>query len=179
MYYKGNGLALSGANAPALPKGEVDANVASRRRGQACCPQRCIFAESGTANAAPFTTLPVKMRLERSAEFVGAKPLHLLTQTALPLKSPTGAFIATLRSANAVAPNVKFRIIIPLIMRRAKAERIFKPSQLYTPTSSATSSPSSSVHGPVGASGAQKAASRPGTRRCPRHSAAGTAGSRQ
>ena len=30
----------------------------------------------------------------KSAELVGAKPLHLLTQTALPLKSPTGAFIA-------------------------------------------------------------------------------------
>ena len=28
------------------------------------------------------------------AELVRAKPLHLLTQTALPLKSPTGAFIA-------------------------------------------------------------------------------------
>ncbi len=50
-------------------------------------------------------TPPVKMRLERSAELVGAKHLHLLTQTALPLKSPTGAFIATLRSTNAVAPN--------------------------------------------------------------------------
>ena len=33
--------------------------------------------------------------LEKSAELVGAKPLHLLTQTALPLESPTGAFIAT------------------------------------------------------------------------------------
>ena len=31
----------------------------------------------------------------KSAELVGAKPLHLLTQTALPLESPTGAFIAT------------------------------------------------------------------------------------
>ena len=41
-------------------------------------------------------------RLERSAELVGAKPLHLLTQTALPLKSPTGAFIAPRRFANAV-----------------------------------------------------------------------------
>ena len=51
----------------------------------------------------------VKMRLERSAELVGATPLHLLTQTALPLKSPTGAFIAALRSANAVAPNAKFK----------------------------------------------------------------------
>ena len=30
----------------------------------------------------------------KSAELVGAKLLHLLTQTALPLKSPTGAFIA-------------------------------------------------------------------------------------
>ena len=35
---------------------------------------------------------------------VGARPLHLLSQTALPLKSPTGAFIAALRCANAVPP---------------------------------------------------------------------------
>ena len=35
---------------------------------------------------------------------VGAKPLHLLSQTVLPLKSPTGAFIAALRFANAVPP---------------------------------------------------------------------------
>ena len=35
---------------------------------------------------------------------VGATPLHLLSQTALPLKSPTGAFIAALRFANAVQP---------------------------------------------------------------------------
>ena len=35
---------------------------------------------------------------------VGAKPLHLLSQTAPPLKSPTGAFIAPLRYANAVQP---------------------------------------------------------------------------
>ena len=36
--------------------------------------------------------------------FIGATPLHLLSQTALPLKSPTGAFIAALRFANAVQP---------------------------------------------------------------------------
>ena len=35
---------------------------------------------------------------------VGAKPLHLLSQTALPLESPNGAFIAPLRFANAVPP---------------------------------------------------------------------------
>ena len=35
---------------------------------------------------------------------VGATPLHLLSQTAQPLKSPTGAFIAALRFANAVPP---------------------------------------------------------------------------
>ena len=34
-------------------------------------------------------------------ELVGARPLHLLSQTVLSLKSPTGAFIAALRSANA------------------------------------------------------------------------------
>ena len=38
------------------------------------------------------------------AALVGATPLHLLSQTALPLKSPTGAFIAPLRFANAVPP---------------------------------------------------------------------------
>ena len=36
---------------------------------------------------------------------VGATPLHLLSQTALPLKSPTGAFIAALRCANASLPH--------------------------------------------------------------------------
>ena len=40
--------------------------------------------------------------LEIFVELVGARPLHLLSQTALPLKSPTGAFIAALRFANAV-----------------------------------------------------------------------------
>ena len=52
----------------------------------------------------PVTAPLVKKRLERSAELVGATPLHLLTQTALPLKSPTGAFIAPLHFANAVPP---------------------------------------------------------------------------
>ena len=41
---------------------------------------------------------------ETFVELVGARPLHLLLQTALPLKSPTGAFIAALRFANAVPP---------------------------------------------------------------------------
>ena len=40
---------------------------------------------------------------------VGATPLHLLAQTALPLKSPTGAFIAPLRCANAVPPQTLLR----------------------------------------------------------------------
>ena len=38
---------------------------------------------------------------ETFVELVGATPLHLLSQTVLPLKSPTGAFIAPLRFANA------------------------------------------------------------------------------
>ena len=41
---------------------------------------------------------------EGQRSLVGARPLHLLSQTALPLKSPTGAFIAALRFANAVPP---------------------------------------------------------------------------
>ena len=40
---------------------------------------------------------------------VGATPLHLLSQTALPLKSPTGAFIAALRCANAIPPQTLLR----------------------------------------------------------------------
>ena len=39
---------------------------------------------------------------ETFVELVGARPLHLLSQTVLPLKSPTGAFIAALLFANAV-----------------------------------------------------------------------------
>ena len=41
---------------------------------------------------------------------VGATPLHLLSQTALPLKSPTGAFLAPLRFANAVPPQTLLRL---------------------------------------------------------------------
>ena len=41
---------------------------------------------------------------------VGATPLHLLSQTALPLKSPTGAFIAPLRFANAVPPQTLLKV---------------------------------------------------------------------
>ena len=41
---------------------------------------------------------------EGQRSLVRATPLHLLSQTALPLKSPTGAFIAALRFANAVPP---------------------------------------------------------------------------
>ena len=43
-------------------------------------------------------TLYLFLRLNNSetfVELVGAKPLHLLSQTVLPLKSPTGAFIAS------------------------------------------------------------------------------------
>ena len=40
---------------------------------------------------------------------VGATPLHLLSQTTLPLKSPAGAFIAALRFANAVPPQTLLR----------------------------------------------------------------------
>ena len=50
-------------------------------------------------------TLYLFLRLNNSetfVELVGARPLHLLSQTVLPLKSPTGAFIAPLRFANAV-----------------------------------------------------------------------------
>ena len=54
------------------------------------------------------TSLLKLLRVFRSdlvgVALVGAKPLHLLSQTALPLKSPTGAFIAALRFANAVQP---------------------------------------------------------------------------
>ena len=90
----------------ALPLGELSPQVTERASP---LPRRAALSQKA-ARQLPFpsTTPSVKMRLERSAELVGATPLHLLTQTALPLKSPTGAFIATLRSANAVAPNAKF-----------------------------------------------------------------------
>ena len=43
---------------------------------------------------------------------VGATPLHLLSQTTLPLKSPTRAFIAALRFANAVPPQTLLMVRI-------------------------------------------------------------------
>ena len=57
-------------------------------------------------------SLLVFLRLNNSKTFlalVGARPLHLLSQTALPLKSPTGAFIAALHFANAVPPQTLLR----------------------------------------------------------------------
>ena len=55
--------------------------------------RRSTYTSSGT--------LYLFLRLNNSetfVELVGARPLHLLSQTVLPLKSPTGAFIAALRS---------------------------------------------------------------------------------
>ena len=44
------------------------------------------------------------LRLNNSETFVGEAPPSCLRKTVLPLKSPTGAFIAPLRCANAVQP---------------------------------------------------------------------------
>ena len=52
----------------------------------------------------PFTYFLRLNNSETFVELVGARPLHLLSQTVLPLKSPTGAFIAPLRCANASLP---------------------------------------------------------------------------
>ena len=94
------------ATAKSRPLGEGGIAVGDDGRG---VPRRAALSQKAALQMPfPSMTPPVKMRLERSAELVGAKPLHLLTQTALPLKSPTGAFIAALRSANAVTPNAKF-----------------------------------------------------------------------
>ena len=53
-------------------------------------------------------TLYLFLRLNNSetfVELVGARPLHLLSlDRSAALKSPTGAFIAALRFANAVPP---------------------------------------------------------------------------
>ena len=47
---------------------------------------------------------------ETFVELVGARPLHLLSQIVLPLKRPTGAFIAPLHFANAVPPQTMLRL---------------------------------------------------------------------
>ena len=62
-------------------------------RGEA--PPSCCARPFGRSNT------PLGCLLLRKRELVGARPLHLLSQTVLSLKSPTGAFIAALRSANA------------------------------------------------------------------------------
>ena len=60
---------------------------------------------------------------------VGATPLHLLSQTALPLKSPTGAFIAALRFANAVPPQTL------LMVRTLRCERTACRAYITSPRS--------------------------------------------
>ena len=63
-----------------------------RGKGIVRSKRRSTYTSSGT--------LYLFLRLNNSetfVELVGARPLHLLSQTVLPLKSPTGAFIAPLR----------------------------------------------------------------------------------
>ena len=77
-----------------LPLGEV-ASRSDDGEGEPNLPCSAALSQKAALQMQfGVTTPPVKMRLERSAELVRAKPFHLLTQTALPLKSPTGAFIA-------------------------------------------------------------------------------------
>ena len=58
------------------------------------------------AGARPFGRLkaPLGLSLLRKRELVGVSPSILLRKTVLSLKSPTGAFIAPLRCANASLP---------------------------------------------------------------------------
>ena len=82
-------LPVSADKAP--PSGEL-ANAVSLR---GFVPRSAALSQKAALQLPlAVTTPPVKMGLERSAELVRAKPFHLLAQTALPLKSPTGAFIA-------------------------------------------------------------------------------------
>ena len=67
--------------------------------------RRSTYTSSGT--------LYLFLRLNNSETFValvGARPLHLLSQTVLPLKSPTRAFIAPLHFANAIPPQTLLRL---------------------------------------------------------------------
>ena len=76
-----------------LPLGEVDLQ-SKDGEGEDANPSAALSQKAALQLPFAVTTPPVEMRLERSAELVRAKPFHLLAQTALPLKSPTGAFIA-------------------------------------------------------------------------------------
>ena len=78
---------------PTLSVGEPDNAAAKLRSEQAVTP---LHEQS------PATYFLRLNNLETFVELVGARPLHLLSQTVLPLKSPTGAFIAPLSFANAV-----------------------------------------------------------------------------
>ena len=76
-----------------LSVGEPDNAAAKLRSEQTVTPSH---------EQSPATYFLRLNNLETFVELVGARPLHLLSQTVLPLKSPTGAFIAALRCANAV-----------------------------------------------------------------------------
>ena len=98
-----NDLALSVTFGDSSPKGRALGSSHRLHLFAKASP----FGRGGTAQAVterarpqmknrlfPFAPPPVKIGLKHSAELVRAKPFHLLAQTALPLKSPTGAFIA-------------------------------------------------------------------------------------
>ena len=62
---------------------------------------------------------------------VGATPLHLLSQTALPLKSPTGAFIAALRKRGPT-PNPAHHSCLAARMERRVVLYITSPRSYRT-----------------------------------------------
>ena len=70
--------------------------------------------------------------LETFVELVGARPLHLLSQTVLPLKSPTGAFIAALRSKRGPTPNPAHHSCLAARMERRVVLYITSPRSYRT-----------------------------------------------
>ena len=64
--------------------GEVDLQ-SKDGEGEDANPSAALSQKAALQMPFAFTTPPVEMRLERSAELVRAKPFHLLAQTALGL----------------------------------------------------------------------------------------------
>ena len=101
-----------GRNNSSLPCHDLTLSVGEPDNAAAQTGAGTSFGANGDSHYMSSTASTYFLRLNNSetfAELVGARPLHLLSQTALPLKSPTGAFIALLRFANAVPPQTLLR----------------------------------------------------------------------
>ena len=120
-----------GRNNSSLPCHDLTLSVGEPENAAAQTGAGTSFGANGDFHYMSSTASTYFLRLNNSeifVELVGVRPLHLLSQTVLPLKSPTGAFIAALHFANAVPPQTLL-IFAPVLPRKPHRRNCVKLTQ--------------------------------------------------